>query len=171
MLLWMSRVQGGVAGQEGGVELSDDVALQAADDLFLGQAIVWCVDAQGADAGSQHMRPSTMVCRAWLPWPVAAAVEPVAAGLAGAAGMGPAPHRFRLQQCVQQRRADHDPKEEPTVEALETIDVMDGDPVATEHIPSALTAGGFVYGDGATQVVFVPTGANHVHRARAADTR
>ena len=42
-------------------------------------------------------------------------------------------------------------------EALETIHVMDGDPVATEHISTALTAGRFVYGDGATQV-FEPTG-------------
>lgn len=43
-------------------------------------------------------------------------------------------------------------------EALETIHVLDGEPVATEHIPTALTAGEFVYDDGATQV-FEPTGA------------
>jgi hypothetical protein len=50
--------------------------------------------------------------------------------------------RFRLQQCVQQRRAEHDREEAPMVEALENIHVMDGDPVAPEHIPTALTAGG-----------------------------
>jgi hypothetical protein len=32
------------------------------------------------------------------------------------------------------------------VEALENIQVMDGDSVAPEHIPTALTAEGFVYG-------------------------
>jgi hypothetical protein len=37
-------------------------------------------------------------------------------------------------------------------EALEAIHVMDGESVAAEHIPTALTAGKFVYGDGATQV-------------------
>lgn len=37
-------------------------------------------------------------------------------------------------------------------EALENIHAMDGDPVVTEHIPAALTAGWFVYDDGATQV-------------------
>jgi hypothetical protein len=44
------------------------------------------------------------------------------------------------------------------IEALGNIHVMDGDPVATEHIPTALTAGNFIYGDGATQV-FEPSGA------------
>jgi hypothetical protein len=44
------------------------------------------------------------------------------------------------------------------VEALENIHVMDGDPVAAEHIPTALTAARFVFGDGATQV-FEATGA------------
>ena len=43
-------------------------------------------------------------------------------------------------------------------EALETIHVMDGDPVASEHILIALTAGEFVYGDGARQL-FEHTGA------------
>jgi hypothetical protein len=44
------------------------------------------------------------------------------------------------------------------IEALENIHVMDGEPVATEHVRTALTAGGFIYGDGATQV-FEPAGA------------
>jgi hypothetical protein len=44
------------------------------------------------------------------------------------------------------------------IEALENIHVMDSDPVATEHVQTALTAGGFIYGDGATQV-FEPAGA------------
>jgi hypothetical protein len=43
-------------------------------------------------------------------------------------------------------------------DALENIHVMDGDPVATEHVRTALTAGGFVYADGASQV-FEATGA------------
>ena len=42
-------------------------------------------------------------------------------------------------------------------EALANIHVTDGDPVAPEHIPTALTAEGFVHGDGATQV-FEPNG-------------
>jgi hypothetical protein len=44
------------------------------------------------------------------------------------------------------------------IEALENIHVMDGDRVAAEHVRTALTAGGFVYGDGSTQV-FEPSGA------------
>ena len=35
---------------------------------------------------------------------------------------------------------------------LDGILVSDGDAVATMHIPTALTAGGFVYDDGATQI-------------------
>jgi hypothetical protein len=42
--------------------------------------------------------------------------------------------------------------------SLSDIHVSDGDAVATEHISTALTAGGFVYDDGATQV-FEPAGA------------
>ena len=42
------------------------------------------------------------------------------------------------------------------VDALES-NVSDGDPVATEHIPKALSAGEFVYDDGSTQV-FESTG-------------
>jgi len=44
------------------------------------------------------------------------------------------------------------------LESLENIHVMDGDAVTTEHIRIALTAGSFVYDEGATQV-FEPTGA------------
>lgn len=35
--------------------------------------------------------------------------------------------------------------------SLEDLHVKDGDEVAVEHIPTALTAGSFVYDDGATQ--------------------
>ena len=38
------------------------------------------------------------------------------------------------------------------VEALKEIEVADDDPVDVEQIPLALTAGNFVYDDGATQV-------------------
>lgn len=38
------------------------------------------------------------------------------------------------------------------IEALHETNVADGDPVAAEEIPLALTAGNFVYDDGATQV-------------------
>ena len=44
------------------------------------------------------------------------------------------------------------------VEALKDIDVADDDPVSTDQILLALTAGSFVYDDGATQV-FGPDGA------------
>jgi len=37
------------------------------------------------------------------------------------------------------------------IEALSDVHVVDGEPVASEHIATALTAGGFVYDDGATQ--------------------
>ena len=37
------------------------------------------------------------------------------------------------------------------VHALENLAVADGDPVRTEHIATALTAGSFAYDDGATQ--------------------
>jgi hypothetical protein len=42
-------------------------------------------------------------------------------------------------------------------QALENLAVADGDPVATEHIAMALTAGSFAYDDGATQT-FDPAG-------------
>jgi hypothetical protein len=38
------------------------------------------------------------------------------------------------------------------IEALQEIEVADDHPVAAEQIPLALTAGNFVYDDGATQV-------------------
>jgi hypothetical protein len=37
------------------------------------------------------------------------------------------------------------------IEALHEVNVADGDPVAAEGIPLALTAGNLVYDDGATQ--------------------
>ena len=43
------------------------------------------------------------------------------------------------------------------VQALENLAVADGDPVRTEHIAPALTAGSFDYEDGATQT-FEPGG-------------
>ncbi|MFI5610360.1 hypothetical protein [Amycolatopsis sp. NPDC051903] len=42
--------------------------------------------------------------------------------------------------------------------ALENLAVADGDPVDTEHIAGALTAGRFAYDDGSTQI-FEPGGA------------
>jgi hypothetical protein len=44
------------------------------------------------------------------------------------------------------------------IDPLKEIDVTDGDSVAAEHIPLGLTAGNFVYDDGATQV-FDPDGS------------
>lgn len=44
------------------------------------------------------------------------------------------------------------------VPALENLAVADGDPVKTEHIATALTAGRLAYDDGATQT-FEPGGA------------
>jgi hypothetical protein len=38
------------------------------------------------------------------------------------------------------------------IDALHELDVTDDDPVTAEQIPLALTAGNFVYDDGATQV-------------------
>src|SRR5919106_5609457 len=49
------------------------------------------------------------------------------------------------------------PSEEKMVQALENLAVADGDPVRTEHIATALTAGSFAYADGATQT-FEPGG-------------
>jgi hypothetical protein len=43
------------------------------------------------------------------------------------------------------------------VQALERLAVADADPVRTEHIATALTAGSFAYADGATQT-FEPGG-------------
>lgn len=44
------------------------------------------------------------------------------------------------------------------VESIRDLRVADGDPVAAEHIPLAVTSGRFAYDDGATQV-FEPEGA------------
>jgi hypothetical protein len=61
------------------------------------------------------------------------------------------------------------PCEENMIQTLENLAVADGDPVRTEHIAAALTAGGFVYADGATQT-FEPSGGTtyveHAHRSR-----
>ena len=53
---------------------------------------------------------------------------------------------------------NHHTSEEKMVQALENLVVADGDPVKTEHIATALTAGRFAYDDGATQT-FEPGGA------------
>jgi hypothetical protein len=47
--------------------------------------------------------------------------------------------------------------EEKMVQALENLAVADADPVRTEHIATAVTAGSFAYADGATQT-FEPGG-------------
>jgi hypothetical protein len=60
-----------------------------------------------------------------------------------------------LARSVSPRR---NPEEDLMAGMLGDIHVSDGDPVATEHIHTALTAGGLVYDDGATQV-FEPAGA------------
>ena len=54
------------------------------------------------------------------------------------------------------------------VPAIENLAVADGDPVRTEHIAVALTAGSLVYDDGATQT-FEPGGATAyvVHERRS----
>jgi hypothetical protein len=52
---------------------------------------------------------------------------------------------------------------------LGDIHVSDGDAVATKHIPMALTAGGLVYDDGATQI-FEPAGATtYVEQGRSTE--
>jgi hypothetical protein len=52
---------------------------------------------------------------------------------------------------------------------LGDIAASDGDAVATEHVPAALTAGRLVYDDGATQV-FEPAGATtYVERGRTTE--
>jgi hypothetical protein len=46
MLLWMSSgVEGGEVGEEGGVDLADDVLLEAVDDFFLAEALLGAVRA------------------------------------------------------------------------------------------------------------------------------
>ena len=53
-------------------------------------------------------------------------------------------------------------------QALENLAVADGDPVRTEHIASALTAGSFSYDDGATQTFEPGGGTTYVeHRQRS----
>lgn len=39
MLLWRSRGEGGEVGPEGCVDVADDVALEAAEDLLLAEAL------------------------------------------------------------------------------------------------------------------------------------
>ena len=52
------------------------------------------------------------------------------------------------------------------VQALEKLAVADGDPVMTEHIATALTAGRFVYDDGATQTFEPDGGTTYVEHER-----
>ena len=54
-------------------------------------------------------------------------------------------------------------------QALENLAVADGDPVRTEHIATALTAGSFTYGDGATQTFELGGGTTYVEHERRSD--
>ena len=55
------------------------------------------------------------------------------------------------------------------IQALEKLAVADGDPVKTEDIATAVTAGGFAYDDGATQT-FAPNGSTiYVDRGQRSD--
>jgi len=56
--------------------------------------------------------------------------------------------------------------EEKMVQALENLDVADGDHVRTEHIATALTAGDFAYDDGATQTFEPGGGTTYVEHER-----
>ena len=51
-------------------------------------------------------------------------------------------------------------------EGLSGIDVTDGTPVATELIPTALTAASLLFGDGATQVFAADGMTTYVERGR-----
>ncbi|UJR79493.1 hypothetical protein [Sandaracinus amylolyticus] len=55
------------------------------------------------------------------------------------------------------------------VQALEGFAVEDGDPVRTEHIATALTAGSFVYDDGATQTFERGGATTYVEHGRRTD--
>jgi hypothetical protein len=52
------------------------------------------------------------------------------------------------------------------IEALQSIDAVEDDPVAVEQIPLALTAGDLVYDDGATQVFEADGATTYVERGR-----
>ena len=52
------------------------------------------------------------------------------------------------------------------VQALENLAVADGDPVRTENIATALTAGSFAYDDGATQTFERGGGTTYVEHER-----
>ena len=58
------------------------------------------------------------------------------------------------------------PSEEKVVQALENLAVADADPVRTEHIATALTAGRFAYADGATQTFEPGGGTTYVEHER-----
>jgi hypothetical protein len=69
-----------------------------------------------------------------------------------------------VQRCGRLRTIRH--SEAKMVRTLENLAVADGDPVRTEHIATALTAGSFAYDDGATQT-FEPGGrTTYVERER-----
>src|SRR5690242_1888530 len=85
MLLWKSSaVEGGEVGQEGGVDFADDVALEASHDVLAAESLLGASLDVGAGAGviahaTQHDGVQGVVGCA-----VAAAVEPVSVGAAGA---------------------------------------------------------------------------------------
>ena len=58
-----------------------------------------------------------------------------------------------------------------TMEALKNIEVTNGDPVTAEQIPLALTAGTFVYDDGATQVFDVNGNTTYVEHGSQTEGR
>src|SRR3954468_2517956 len=87
MLLWMSsRLCRCEVGQNGGVDLSDDVAFQATHDVLLGQSL----GGSSGDVGAcrfvvAHARDNSHIERS-VGRAVAAAVEPVPIGATRARG-------------------------------------------------------------------------------------
>src|SRR5262245_3699209 len=84
MLLWVSRGEGGEVGEQGLVDLADEVALDAADDRFFAESLAGAFVDVGAGAWVvAHPAQGHGVQRV-VGGPVAAAVQPVPVGASGA---------------------------------------------------------------------------------------
>jgi hypothetical protein len=86
MLLWMSSGEFKIVRDDDLVELAGDVALEASDDLFLGQAVFGASFHVGAGAEIPAQAAEHDAVERFVGLTVAAAVEAVAVGLAGGGG-------------------------------------------------------------------------------------
>src|SRR5205823_12180593 len=90
-------------GAQVGVYLAGDVTLEAADDLFLGQAFFGAAVDVGAGGRAEPMRVKTIRHRAWLAWRSPPGLSRWRTVLPEDAGMGAVAHRCAQAASLRSR--------------------------------------------------------------------